>query len=320
MSAIARTYTFIDGTDAYGSQVENEFNTSYNAWNNHDAGTSKWTVVSAFNASAAPLIADNSSGTNDIVNFKDNGSTVVLIADGGYVRGVAGAVGTPSFSFTGDTNTGIFSSTADQIDFSCGGTTRISLSTVALSSVSSSFQFLPPGNSATAPSYSFNVAGGTNTGFYMASADIINISHDGSNTYNISATAFTPVGAGVISTGDGTNYWNDISYKTLTDRGCLPWCDNGVELANGKVVSDVEAIQSIQKSPSKMTVHGVPMLDYKSFPKLAFRKAMADGKLLERDQNDEPVVGNDGIEMTFVFGVMLGAIKELDNRLKKAGI
>ena len=83
MSAVARAYTFTDGTDAYGSQVENEFNTIYNAWNNHDAGTSKWTVVSALNASAAPLIADNSSGTNDIVNFKDNSTTVFKVADGG---------------------------------------------------------------------------------------------------------------------------------------------------------------------------------------------------------------------------------------------
>lgn len=47
MSAISRAYTFTDGSDAYGSQVENEFNTVYNAWNNHDAGTSIWTSLKA---------------------------------------------------------------------------------------------------------------------------------------------------------------------------------------------------------------------------------------------------------------------------------
>jgi len=47
MSAIARTYTFTDGTDAYGSQVEVEFNTIYNAWNNHDSGISSWTTPKA---------------------------------------------------------------------------------------------------------------------------------------------------------------------------------------------------------------------------------------------------------------------------------
>lgn len=45
MASVSRSYTFTDGTDAYGSQVENELNTIFNAWNNHDAGTSTWTVL-----------------------------------------------------------------------------------------------------------------------------------------------------------------------------------------------------------------------------------------------------------------------------------
>lgn len=61
MSTVARTYTFTDGTTAYGSQVETEFSTIYTAWNNHDAGTSTWTLVksagfvsSAVGTAAAP--------------------------------------------------------------------------------------------------------------------------------------------------------------------------------------------------------------------------------------------------------------------------
>lgn len=45
MASVSRTYTFTDGTDALGSEVETEFDTIYDAWNNHDAGTSAWTVV-----------------------------------------------------------------------------------------------------------------------------------------------------------------------------------------------------------------------------------------------------------------------------------
>lgn len=85
MAAITRTYTFSDGNTAYGSQVETEISTLVTAWNNHNAGTSTWTVVSALNASAVPLIADNSSGTNDIAQFKDNGTAVVSVNDGGNV-------------------------------------------------------------------------------------------------------------------------------------------------------------------------------------------------------------------------------------------
>lgn len=85
MAAITRTYTFTDGSRAYGSQVETEISTLVNAWNNHNAGTSSWGVVSALNASAVPLTADNSSGTSDIAQFKDNGTAVVSVNDGGNV-------------------------------------------------------------------------------------------------------------------------------------------------------------------------------------------------------------------------------------------
>lgn len=47
MAAVSRIYTFTDGNDAYGSQVESEFGVIYNAWNNHDAGTSIWTSLKA---------------------------------------------------------------------------------------------------------------------------------------------------------------------------------------------------------------------------------------------------------------------------------
>lgn len=47
MSSISRTYTFTDGTAAYGSQVESEISNIVNTWNSHDAGTSVWTIVNA---------------------------------------------------------------------------------------------------------------------------------------------------------------------------------------------------------------------------------------------------------------------------------
>lgn len=46
MSVITRTYTFVDGTTAYGSQIESEIANIVNAWNNHDAGLSQWTTLS----------------------------------------------------------------------------------------------------------------------------------------------------------------------------------------------------------------------------------------------------------------------------------
>lgn len=86
MVAIARAYTFTDGTDAYGSQVETEFSTVYNAWNNMDSGVSALT---------SPHI------------------TLGLFGDG--------TVGAPAFSFISDTNTGIYRIGADDIAISTGG-------------------------------------------------------------------------------------------------------------------------------------------------------------------------------------------------------
>jgi hypothetical protein len=80
-----------------------------------------------------------------------------------------------------------------------------------------------------------------------------------------------PGNAGLTNLGDATHYWNDISYKTLTDRGCLGWFDEGVELQDGRIVSDCEALASIEKHPTKKTVYGVPMLNYKTLPKVSYR-------------------------------------------------
>jgi len=74
-----------------------------------------------------------STGGNDgLLNIQSNGSTVVAVTGSGIaVTGTmsqtgastfaAGTAGAPSITFTGDTNTGIFSPAADTIAFSEGG-------------------------------------------------------------------------------------------------------------------------------------------------------------------------------------------------------
>lgn len=131
---------------------------------------------------------------------------------------------------------------------------------------------------------------------------------------------------GLQNLGDATYYFNDISYKTLTDRGCLGWFDDGVELQNGTVVSDLEAISQIKKHPTEMTIYGSPKLDYKTFPKVCYKKADDGGKELPRDEKDNPynidktgkkIYSQDGIEMTSMFSIMIGAIKELNNKIEQ---
>ena len=148
----------------------------------------------------------------------------------------------------------------------------------------------------------------------------------------VTATSFKPAGAGSINLGDGTDYWGDVSYKTLTDRGCLGFMDLGVELQNGTIVSDVEAIKAIKKDPVKMTVYGVPRLDYKTMPKVVYKPAPpkapdgsnwlidTDGKkyyhaTIEDRKETRRRYYEEGAETTALLSIVLGAIKELSSRI-----
>ena len=85
-----------------------------------------------------------------------------------------GAAATPSITFTGDTNTGIYSPGADQVAISTGGTVRLTSSTTAISSA------LPidvPLASAATPSITFT--GDPNTGIYSPGADQVAVATNG---------------------------------------------------------------------------------------------------------------------------------------------
>jgi len=140
-----------------------------------------------------------------------------------------------------------------------------------------------------------------------------------------------PAGAGTLNLGGATRYWGDISYKTLTDRGCLGWYDDGVKLRNGTTVTDLEALTLIQKHPTLTTPAGAPRLDYTTLPADVYVKPVDhDGTELQKDAEGNyykevydkktrkvvRVSAQEGAETTALISIMLGAIKELDLKLK----
>ncbi len=136
--------------------------------------------------------------------------------------------------------------------------------------------------------------------------------------------AILPVTAGGYDCGNATWYWDDLSFKTLSDRGCLGWFDEGVELQDGSLVSDLEALQQIQKHPILKTVYGVPRFDYSTMPKSVYKPApIATEDIYESNQNGKKKIlyrkgekaGEDGAELTALVSIMIGAIKELDNKI-----
>lgn len=86
----------------------------------------------------------------------------------------AGAVGTPGLFFITDSNTGLYSVGADDIGFSTGGVLRLDISSTA---ITATIPFLAAVGAVGAPGISF--VGDSNTGFYSAVADRINISLGG---------------------------------------------------------------------------------------------------------------------------------------------
>lgn len=72
-------------TLARATDVETDILTLTNAHNTHDDGSAKWQVVSAENSSSVPLIANNSTGTQNIFEARDNGTARLTVADAGTV-------------------------------------------------------------------------------------------------------------------------------------------------------------------------------------------------------------------------------------------
>jgi hypothetical protein len=147
----------------------------------------------------------------------------------------------------------------------------------------------------------------------------------GAATMVVESGLVRPNSAAGSNLGNATYYWNDVSYKTLTDRGCLALIPKW-ELGDGRRVSNVEALLALRAHPAEKTVYGEVKLDYASVPRHSHKPApVAEEDIYEddpeeRDAHGKPTrklkhrkgdkMGEDGVEMTALFSVMIGALRE----------
>ncbi len=129
-------------------------------------------LTGAVGSVAAPgysFISDTDTGmfssVGDNLSFATGGVLRMAISNAAIapalpLTAALGSAAAPAYSFTGDTNTGIYSSGADTINLATGGTSRVSLSTAALAS---NVQVQVPGGSSASPAISFG--GSANSGF-----------------------------------------------------------------------------------------------------------------------------------------------------------
>jgi hypothetical protein len=139
------------------------------------------------NASAAnpaySFLGDDASGMYLIagsqLGFSTGGTPRVTIANANVTStipllGPNGAVGAPTYSFSGDPNTGIYTTGADTLAFTTGGVLRVTLDSLSLTNSS---LFFGPNGTAALPTYSFT--NDPNTGLYSVGADQLGVSVGG---------------------------------------------------------------------------------------------------------------------------------------------
>ncbi len=162
------------------------------------------------------------------------GGTVRVTVDGStsvtstlVVLGPAGSASAPTFSFSGDSNTGMYSTgVADVIGFATGGTLRLSIT--SSTDITSTLVFLGPAGSNTAPTWSFS--GDTNTGAYSNAADEFGITTGG--TLRASFTSDATKGTlSFVSFGTVTN--PNISWASDVSSGIYNPVDNSVGFTGG---------------------------------------------------------------------------------------
>lgn len=159
------------------------------------------------------------------------------------VRGLypSGTAALPSYSFSLDPNSGVYSAGADQVAISTAGTQRLLIESNGTLSVagtanyetlvtddddipnkkyvddnsSGSFPLLAPNGTAGAPSYSFS--GDTNTGIYSVGADNLGISTGGALRFDVSTTDVTSTVP--IYNANGTAAAPSMTFASTTDLG-----------------------------------------------------------------------------------------------------
>lgn len=175
---------------------------------------------------ALSFSADTNTGiyrsTTDTLNISTGGTSRFALSTSALtttlpLRGQAGTAGAPALSFSGDTNSGIYSVGADQVGVSTGGTVRLTIASALITvnglriagvadpasdqdvatkayvdsaTGSVDFPILAPEGEATAPSYSF--ADDDSVGLYMIGSTL-SVAAGGDDALMVNSAAVSPM-------------------------------------------------------------------------------------------------------------------------------
>jgi hypothetical protein len=175
------------------------------------------TNTGLYNSAADTLVV--TTGGADRLSINTTG----IIAAIQYL-GIAGTSSVPSYSFTADTNTGLYNSAADTVAITTGGSDRLTISTTG---VTATVQYLGIAGTVSVPTYSF--AADTNTGLYNSAADTLAFTTNGVNRLSISTSAISA--ALTVQLPDGSVTAPSIYFASSLNSGIYYDGSNRVAIA-----------------------------------------------------------------------------------------
>lgn len=122
-------------TSSYGTLTNGYYSGSYGTSNVYDGlthsfrvlGTTRAAITGSTLAVTGNITATTSIGATTTLSAGTTIAAGTTVSAGTYFRGSAGAVGTPTYSFTSDTNSGIYSGGSDIVRIATAGTDRVSI-------------------------------------------------------------------------------------------------------------------------------------------------------------------------------------------------
>ena len=150
---------------------------------------------------------------------------------------------------------------------------------------------------------------------------------------NLKSNHHDPRSSNSYNLGGDSTYWGYVYAANFVDKS-MGWYDGGVtDRLTGEKISDVEAIKRLKPHPTQKNRNGSTKIDKKSFPVELYMPAWNKEKNqpYPRDENDEPYIPEvkdkngkiiqerqpltDGASLTHTVALLLGAIKELDQKI-----
>lgn len=119
----------------------------------------------------------SADGSTNVMGVFTVGSTSSY---SGQLNALVGSAGSPSYSFTGDTNTGIFHPAADQVAISTGGTSRLDIDNTY---IQTSVPIRLSNGSAALPALTFTSDTSQDTGIYYIGSNKFGVSNGNQNTW-----------------------------------------------------------------------------------------------------------------------------------------